>query len=102
MALEYILGTSLPAGGPPAPGDPQPVLGRHDPAGDGAGAELPPEAGHCRVDDEGDEEDKDGEGGEEKSERGGTEPESDFLLSGSSLQSFSVLFVEMNTLDVTI
>ena len=65
MTLEDILSTSLPAGGPPAPGDPQSVLGRDDPAGDGAGAELPPQTRHGRVDDEGDEEHEDGEGGEE-------------------------------------
>ena len=65
MALEYILSASLPAGGPATLGDPQPVLGGEDPAGDGAGAELPPQTRHGRVDDEGDEEHEDGEGGEE-------------------------------------
>ena len=80
MALEYILGTSLPAGGPPAPGHPQSVLGRDHPAGDGLGAQLPPEAGHGGVDDEGYEEHEDGEGGEEQGGRGRTEPESNFLL----------------------
>ena len=65
VTLVYILGTSLSAGGPVTPGDPQSVLGRDDPAGDGAGAELPPQTRHGRVDDEGDEEHEDREGGEE-------------------------------------
>ena len=45
MTLVYILGTSLSAGGPPTPGDPQPVLGRDDPAGDGAGGQT----GHSKL-----------------------------------------------------
>ena len=65
VTLVDVLSASLPAWWPATPGDPQPVLGRDDPAGDGAGAQLPPQTGHGRVDDEGDEEHKDGEGGEE-------------------------------------
>ena len=73
------LSTSLPAGGPVTPGHPQPVDGRHHPAGHCSLADLSSQTRHRRVDDEGDEEQEDRQRAEQQGHRSRAKIEFDLL-----------------------
>ena len=73
------LSTSLPAGGPVTPGHPQPVDGRHHPAGHCSLADLSSQTRHRRVDDEGDEEQEDRQRAEQQGQRSRAKIEFDLL-----------------------